>query len=625
MLRFPLVSLAVVVLVTLIQVCDVAAEVTPDQAKELRSLKTELAKVSGLLRKKEFDEATRILDEAATEVEKIMSAAAVEETDRRLQGVPQLIASRRKALELQQSKADGGTKPVLVSFVDDVAPIISEKCLGCHAGDNPRCNLGLDTFAGWKRGGQSGRLLTPGDANLSLLIARLIAPNPKERMPKNREPLSKEQITTIATWVNQGAPFDGDSEASLLGKLRKAKAMEDVVIPQPQGTETVSFTKDVAPMMVRLCIRCHSGNTPASGLSLETFEDIMIGGDSGEVILPGDRENSRLFRLVGGLENPRMPQGQARITRKNYEDLIKWFDEGNVFDGDNPKAPLVSLVPTEEQQENERFAKMSAEEFLAHRRQRTEEIWKRTLPNIEHQSIETDELLIVGDVSPQRLQQVEEWATSHTAKLRKTFDADDEPPWKGKLTIMVLKERFGFTEYALSILDRRAPDGMFGHSVVTGSHSDTYVVVQDVGDEPDTIQPGLKANLIEHLTAAFLQRNGPIPEWLARGGGLLMVAQDFPGSPYVKQIPQQALTAVAAVDAPRDLFDDGTFSPATVGPVGYALVEYLVAASGNAKLVRLVEQLQSGTNMQAAVTAVYGTSLDDLGRSFVAALRKRVD
>ena len=70
---------------------------------------------------------------------------------------------------------------------------------------------------------------------------------------------------------------------------------------------------------------------------------LLYRGDSGRVVLPGNLEGSRLFRLVGGLENPRMPQGQARITRKNYEDLKKWFEEGNVYDGDDPRTerPLI--------------------------------------------------------------------------------------------------------------------------------------------------------------------------------------------------------------------------------------------------------------------------------------------
>src|SRR5690606_2880663 len=235
---------------------------------------------------------------------------------------------------------------------------------------------------------------------------------------------------------------------------------------------------------------------------------------------------------------------------------------------------------------------------------------------------ETDELLIVGDVPESRLQEVEGWATAHLGKLRRTFDAGDEPLWKGKLAILVFKERFGLTEYPTSIRRFRAPDGMLGESVVTATHSDAYVVVQDVGDEPSNTHPGLKANLIDHLTGAFLQRKGPLPEWITRGTGLLMAAQDQPASPYVKQIPRQALAAASGVDRPQDVFEDGTFSPATVGAVGYALVEFLVSGSGNARFARLVEQLQSGAEMEAAVRTAYGSSAGDLGQLFLAALRR---
>src|SRR5690606_41022674 len=91
----------------------VRAEVTPEQTRTLRELKSEVAKVASLLRKKEYDEAKSLLDEAETKLQEIMQTAEVDPSDRRLQGLPQLIASRRKALELQMGKAGaaGGQKP----------------------------------------------------------------------------------------------------------------------------------------------------------------------------------------------------------------------------------------------------------------------------------------------------------------------------------------------------------------------------------------------------------------------------------------------------------------------------------------------------------------------------------
>src|SRR5690606_6742774 len=100
------------------------ADVTPEQAQELRQLKRDLARVTGLLRKKEFDAAQTLLDEAEAKVEAVMTAAGVSENSRSLLGLPQLIATRRRALELQRQKAEGRPDREGVSFRSDVARVI---------------------------------------------------------------------------------------------------------------------------------------------------------------------------------------------------------------------------------------------------------------------------------------------------------------------------------------------------------------------------------------------------------------------------------------------------------------------------------------------------------------------
>lgn len=239
----------------------------------------------------------------------------------------------------------------------------------------------LDTFANWKKGGKSGPLLTPGAGNpqQSLILFRMANPDMNLRMPKNAAAIERDQILVVANWINQGAVFDGEGDETPLSRLRTLKEAQEIEatikIVKPKGTETVSFTKDIAPFMANLCLRCHSGNTPRGGLSLETFHDMMRGGDSGIVVLPGEpREKSRLFRLTGGLENPRMPNGdQIRLTEKNYNDLKTWFDEGCVYDGVDPKTPLRSFVKTEAEIAQEKAATLSPAEFNALRKEKTAE------------------------------------------------------------------------------------------------------------------------------------------------------------------------------------------------------------------------------------------------------------
>ena len=607
----------------------VRAEVTPEQSKELRELKKEVAGITALLRKKQFDEAEQALDTAEEKVQAIIEAAGVEATSRRLLGLPKLIDSRRQALELQRQRAAGTpAKQQGVSFSNDVAPIFVEHCLECHGGANPRSGLNLSTFKGWKRGGVGGVLLVPGAPLKSLMIARLRAPNPMHRMPRGKDPLSVEQLNTIATWINEGARFDGASDETPLGELAKPKPK--VEIPKPEGTETVSFTKDIAPFMVRLCVGCHSGANPRGGLSLTTFENMMIGGDSGAVILPGNREESRLFRLTGGLENPRMPASQARLTRKNYNNLVTWFNEGNVFDGDDPRALLTSYVPSEEEMTAERFTKMSLDEITTHRREQTDALWKQSLPNIEPHSFENDQFILKGDVPVERLQSVRAWA-DETVQLLQKVCADESSNdgatiWRGKLGILVFKERFGLTEYFLSVRSVQQSEGVFGDAVVTTSGEDAYIVLLDTGDMSTEASPSLQSSLRMQLASAYLSRNRdrtaePGGVVFTQGLGMSIAAGQESASPYFRSLQSSAMERLRTIGSPAELFAIGTFSPADRGPVGYAMIRFFESQTSKAVVTNLMQSWCGSAGTEEALKAVAGSDLETFGASFLQAVK----
>ncbi len=622
-LSWRLIQLKVVLLMTVGATAVCNAEVTPEQTQELRELKKDVIKVTSLLRKKQLDEAESVLDSAEQQLKAIIEAADVPETSRRLMGLPQLIASRRKALGLQKQKAGG--KPVKqgASFSADVAPIIVEHCLECHGDANPRAGLNLTNFTGWKRGGVGGALLVPGAPLNSRIIARLQTNDPKYRMPRGRDALPAENVTTIATWIKQGAKFDGGSEDTALSEL--AKPRPKVEIPLPKGTETVSFTKDIAPFMVRLCLNCHSGNDPRGGLSLTTFENMMIGGDSGAVILPGKREESKLFRLTGGLENPRMPASDARLKKENYENLVKWFDEGNVFDGDDPRALLTSYVPSAEDLESERFSKMSAGEISAHRKERTEELWKQSLPSVEHQTLETDQFLLVGDVADERLASVSRWADEQLQSLQSmlgdTPPAEGMPAWRGKLTVLVFKERFGLTEYFLSVRSLQQSERLFGESVVTPFLSDAYIVLLDTGDASTSTSPSLRTNLRDHLTEAYVSRASQRDLMVTRGIGLYVTSLEDPTDPYLRALPQAAASRLQQVKTATELFAEGMFAPADAGPVGYAMVKFFAEQTTREVLVKFIQSFRESQDADDAMKAVAGSDLETFGMTFLSAIK----
>ncbi len=55
-----------------------------------------------------------------------------------------------------------------------------------------------------------------------------------------------------------------------------------------------------------------------SQLDLRTRESALKGGEHGVVLLPGKAEESRMYRLVAGLDKPRMPMN-GTLTPQQVE------------------------------------------------------------------------------------------------------------------------------------------------------------------------------------------------------------------------------------------------------------------------------------------------------------------
>jgi hypothetical protein len=86
----------------------------------------------------------------------------------------------------------------------DVLPILTKNCMGCHGGLRQQGGLDLRTVPAMLEGGHSGPAIRPGDADNSVLWARIAA----EEMPEgeNREKLSPEDKAVIKGWIDAGLP-----------------------------------------------------------------------------------------------------------------------------------------------------------------------------------------------------------------------------------------------------------------------------------------------------------------------------------------------------------------------------------------------------------------------------------
>ncbi|RMG32323.1 MAG: hypothetical protein D6725_17795 [Planctomycetota bacterium] len=613
------------------------AAVTAADRREISAIGRLISKAALAVRRRKTEDATKLLQEAEERLKAVQQKTQLPDDSLVIKRLREGIQRQRMLLDRQTGK-NGGSKTQKaatgVSFSKQVAPILAARCLNCH-GQRASGGLRLLSYADMKRGGKSGPLLIPGLPQRSLIIARLLSPT--NRMPKSGPPLAPAELQTIAAWIQQGARFDGPNEAMPLPQLIEAvknKGMGDtkkkeeppIQIAKATGNEKVSFVNDIAPTLVNICLRCHSGKDPAGGLSMETFEKLMRGGDSGRVLIPGNVEGSRLFRLVGARELPRMPQGQARITRKWFADLQTWIREGLKYDGDDPKKPLRELVPTEEEKRAMELAKLSPEEFAKLREERTQQMWKRAAPNDAAQWLRTKEFYLYGNVSPDRLKQIGDWAEEYAQKLREMFPIQGDRIWRGRLAIIVFRDRFGYSEFNITIENREVPDEVTGHARVTPTFEEAYIVLQDVGDTADTTTGGMRVNLIDQLTVACLGRSGAkLPEWVTRGTGLAMAARVAPAPSYFNALRERAKNALqtANLRKPEEIFAKGKFSPGDIAAVGYTLVEFMLRNGGADRFGRFVTALQRGDSPAVAVKTVYPPAdLSSLARAYLASLAK---
>lgn len=94
----------------------------------------------------------------------------------------------------------------------------------------------------------------------------------------------------------------------------------------------VTFTDHIRPIFERSCWNCHGSVSQLSELDLRTRETAIEGGARGAALVPGRAEESRLYRVLAGLDNPRMPMGGGSLTDAEIVAVRTWIDDGAHWD-----------------------------------------------------------------------------------------------------------------------------------------------------------------------------------------------------------------------------------------------------------------------------------------------------
>ena len=111
-----------------------------------------------------------------------------------------------------------------VDFIQQIVPILQQRCLNCHGASKAEGGLQLHDAAATRRGGDSGAVLVPGKSDQSELLRRLKTIDLQERMPLKLKPLTNQEVGLLTSWIDQGAEWPASYTIAPLEKARAQQA-----------------------------------------------------------------------------------------------------------------------------------------------------------------------------------------------------------------------------------------------------------------------------------------------------------------------------------------------------------------------------------------------------------------
>ncbi|MFM8221733.1 MAG: DUF1549 domain-containing protein, partial [Planctomycetaceae bacterium] len=103
--------------------------------------------------------------------------------------------------------------------------------------------------------------------------------------------------------------------------------------PTPQQLEL--FEKQVRPVLIEHCLKCHGPEKQEGGLNLATRESLLKGGDSGAALVAGQPAESLIIEALEYLGEPKMPPS-GKLPAAQIEHLRRWVEEGAAWPKDSP-------------------------------------------------------------------------------------------------------------------------------------------------------------------------------------------------------------------------------------------------------------------------------------------------
>jgi Planctomycete cytochrome C len=444
---------------------------------------------------------------------------------------------------------------------------------------------------------------------------------------------------------------DGSGRAVLVAqKTQKKKGVakradDEMAGPAGKATATtpapadgsLSFKRDVAPILIANCAGCHSGNGAGirnGKLDMTTFEKLMAGGKRGKDIIGGDSENSHLVLMIKGEETPKMPpnNGQRGFAEEAAEKIETWVKQGARLDaGLSASDPMTKYAASIDDLRRAELSKLSPEERDKIAEQTGRERWKKaTKTEPELTTSKTGHFLLLSNLPKERatkLLQTMEAQYTLTNKMLSTSRAPVLNPAE-KISLYVFKDTIPFVEFVRTNENQEVESGEQARAKL--GIETPYIVAIDpaMGGEEVAQTPTKKGArgkkkaeesaggpertlagvLTEQLVAAAANKAGKPPRWVSLGLGAFTASHLEPSSPYYRNLRKETAESFRIgwqAKAQEALGGEGKLE--TTRAIGFSLFEWMAANAPSQVVANFVQVMLEG---QAKLDDAIGNCLN---------------
>jgi len=610
-----------------------AAELTAGQKKSVAEIAEQLREAGTLYQSGSFVESGKKIEAVMAAIDKLIAAGGPEAFDALSPAFPR-IATAHALLELEgvslapliKPERPEVAKPAAAprsaprnrrpmpepaapagpSFASQIAPILVQRCGTCHI-NNSRGDFNMATFAMLAKGPPAGTVVFPGD----VVASRLIESIETGDMPRGGGKVSPAELQLLKDWVLAGAKYDAPSPLIPLAALAAnapagaavpmavpmaATPPQDPSLRAPTGNETVSFARDIAPILLANCGGCHvNAMQVRGGLRMDTFTALMRGGDSGEIVLPTRAAASLLVKKIKGEEGDRMPAGgRPPLTEAQITLISKWIEENATLDSPDKDQPLDVMA-------SQAWAAAATPGELSERRV---ELARKNMTLIGSASSKVVEqsfepFFVIGDVGEATAKAVVDAAKRALGKIKQTVDAS---AIRGNITIYVMPKRYNYSEFAQMAERRSLPSDWQSHWRYNGV--DAYIAMIASSSDSDNLLEAKIAGPLASLAVAT--RGTDVPRWFAEGVGRAVTAKLYAREYPAVETWNSGVVPAAAAMKDGDQLVKNSLAPEQADLIGYGIAAAILKGQRR-QYDTLLKNLEKG-KFEQAFTAALGAS-----------------